>query len=617
MAARRRAAWWRPCRATERSPAARAGHRNGHRAPTFAAAHAAPVTRWDVAIIGSGNIGTDLMIKVLRRRRATADGRDGRHRPGLGRARRGAARWASPRPPTASTAWSDARVRRASTSCSTRRRRRRTRAQLAQLLEATGVRVIDLTPAAIGPYVVPVVNLDEHLDAPNVNMVTCGGQATDPDRRRRRPRRAGALRRDRRVDRSHRPGPGTRANIDEFTETTARGARGASAARARQGDHRAEPRRAAADDARHRLLPRRRRRRAGAIEASVEEMVARCRIRARLPAQAARAVRAFRATRRSTSRRRQVLGPEDQRVPRGRQARRTTCRLRRQPRHHDLGRAARRPSGSPSGPASQGRRRRDAAASSTSQTSRCATACTRSATSTRSSRCVAIARALDAAGVDAIEVAHGDGLAGLELHLRLRRAHRPGVDRGGGRASSSTPRSTTLLLPGIGTMHDLQQRATTLGARIVRIATHCTEADISAQHIAMRARARAWTGRLPDDDAHDRARRARRAGEADGVLRRALRLRRRLRRRADDATTSRAGSTRSRDVLDPTTEVGMHAHHNLSLGVANSIVAVEHGATASTPRSRAWAPAPATRRSRCSSPPPTAWAGSTAATCSR
>jgi acetaldehyde dehydrogenase len=91
-----------------------------------------------------------------------------------------------------------------------------------EVLRADGIQVVDLTPAAIGPFTIPPVNMEEHLDQPNVNMVTCGGQATIP--------MVAAVSKVAKVHyaeivasvSSRSAGPGTRANIDEFTRTTAR-----------------------------------------------------------------------------------------------------------------------------------------------------------------------------------------------------------------------------------------------------------------------------------------------------------------------------------------------------------------------------------------------------------
>lgn len=176
------------------------------------------MTRNKVAIIGSGNIGTDLMIKVLRLSNALEMGALVGIDPqsdGLARANRLGV-------PTVSTGaaglldlpgFDEIDIVFDATSAQAHVRN-------AQLLAGSGITMIDLTPAAIGPYVVPPVNLDEHLGAPNMNMVTCGGQATIPI--------VAAIAQVTPVHyaeiiasiASKSAGPGTRANIDEFTETT-------------------------------------------------------------------------------------------------------------------------------------------------------------------------------------------------------------------------------------------------------------------------------------------------------------------------------------------------------------------------------------------------------------
>jgi len=173
---------------------------------------------WPVAIIGSGNIGTDLMIKVLRSdgplRVAAMVGIDPGS-DGLARAARmGVATTADGVDGLLAMAdFDQIKLVFDATSASAHR------ANWAKL-EPTGVRMLDLTPAAIGPYCVPVVNLDEHLDAPNLNMVTCGGQATVPIVSA--VSRVGIVSYAEIVSSisSRSAGPGTRANIDEFTETT-------------------------------------------------------------------------------------------------------------------------------------------------------------------------------------------------------------------------------------------------------------------------------------------------------------------------------------------------------------------------------------------------------------
>ncbi len=173
-----------------------------------------------VAIIGSGNIGTDLMIKIMRTSDVLemgamvgidpdSDGLSRATRLGIASTHEGIEGL------TRLPVWSEIGIVFDATSAGAHKRND-------QIVRDAGKIMIDLTPAAVGPYVVPLVNMDNHLAETNINMVTCGGQATIPI--------VAAVSRVAEVSyaeivasiSSRSAGPGTRANIDEFTETTSR-----------------------------------------------------------------------------------------------------------------------------------------------------------------------------------------------------------------------------------------------------------------------------------------------------------------------------------------------------------------------------------------------------------
>lgn len=188
---------------------------------------------------------------------------------------------------------------------------------------------------------------------------------------------------------------------------------------------------------------------------------------------------------------------------------------------------------------------------------------------------VAVASALDAAGVPMIEVTHGDGLAGASVNYGFP-AHTDEAYLRAVRPHVKQARISALLLPGIGTVPELEMAAD-CGVDTIRVATHCTEADVSQQHITKsRELGLDTVGFLMMAHMVGPEKLVEQAKLMEGYGANCIYVTDSAGYMLPDDVTARLSAVRA--ALDPATELGFHGHHNLSLGVVNSLAAVEAGA---------------------------------------
>lgn len=187
-----------------------------------------------------------------------------------------------------------------------------------------------------------------------------------------------------------------------------------------------------------------------------------------------------------------------------------------------------------------------------------------------------IAKSLDQAGVDAIEICHGDGLTGTSFNYGFGK-HSDNDWIAAVNDVVETAHVTVLLIPGIGTISDLKD-AHAAGAGSVRVATHCTEADVSRQHIrAARDLGMDSIGFLMMSHMISTEALVEQALLMESYGAECVYVTDSAGALLEHEIIQRISAFRS--ALKPETEIGVHCHHNLSLGVANAIAAIQHGAT--------------------------------------